>query len=556
MTLPKVLAGICAALVLWGTVGVGQTAKGGEISFLADDAMLAIVVQPAAMLSAPGMEQLPTEVYSVAGTRNLGINPLDVEQCIIQFIHPELSELRRTGVAAHVGFVVRLSKPFHLDSLAQPILKATESATWQGRSYRRATGEAKPGYSYYMPDERTLIIATDAVLTKMLAEPSRQTTLRKTLETAPEQHVVAALDVEMQRALYQEAWAAAPRLLPVWDQISRLAEHVDLLTIRLELGQQIKAEMFLKTSNDSAVANVEQMTKRVLVAGRDALLKQLQRMLPAMNDPVKAAAHQYFERMANNVLRQLKFQRQETGLAVRFQGETSLAAAGIVTALAMPALQASQARVQHLAPATSPAVAPKDDFADIARAMHRYHSIYGELPTRASFDKEGKPLLSWRVHLLPYLGQRVLHDRFRLNEPWDSEHNKKLIPLMPEIYRGLNSAAEQGKATRLVLVGKSYAFEGEKGKRLADFTDGTANSVLLVEVDDAQAIEWTKPHDYEVDLDNPTAGLRRLPDDSFPALFADGKRRLISLKRPAQEIHALFTIAGGEPIEPQPRPMR
>src|SRR5262249_19374530 len=53
------------------------------------------------------------------------------------------------------------------------------------------------------------------------------------------------------------------------------------------------------------------------------------------------------------------------------------------------------------------------------------------LPPAASYDLQGKGLQSWRVHLLPFLGEDKLYKEFRLNEPWDSDHNKKLLSRMP-----------------------------------------------------------------------------------------------------------------------------
>ena len=68
-----------------------------------------------------------------------------------------------------------------------------------------------------------------------------------------------------------------------------------------------------------------------------------------------------------------------------------------------------------------------------ALAMHNYHDTNGKFPAASSFDKDGKPLLSWRVHVLPYLEQAELYKQFHLDEPWDSEHNKKLIEKMPNV---------------------------------------------------------------------------------------------------------------------------
>ncbi|HMC89933.1 MAG TPA: DUF1559 domain-containing protein, partial [Gemmataceae bacterium] len=64
-------------------------------------------------------------------------------------------------------------------------------------------------------------------------------------------------------------------------------------------------------------------------------------------------------------------------------------------------------------------------------ALHNYHDTYGRFPAVANFDKDGKPLLSWRVHLLPFLDEGQLYREFHLNEPWDSAHNKKLVSRLP-----------------------------------------------------------------------------------------------------------------------------
>jgi hypothetical protein len=134
----------------------------------------------------------------------------------------------------------------------------------------------------------------------------------------------------------------------------------------------------------------------------------------------------------------------------------------------------------------------------------------GTLPTVATFDKGGKPLLSWRVHLLPYLEEEKLYKEFHLDEPWDSEHNKKLIAKMPKVFRGSNSKLnEQGKTVFLAPTGKGTAWPGGAiGMKFpASFPDGTSNTILLVLADDAHAVEWTKPDDLTIDANKPHAGL-------------------------------------------------
>ncbi|MFO0845686.1 MAG: sigma-70 family RNA polymerase sigma factor [Gemmataceae bacterium] len=83
----------------------------------------------------------------------------------------------------------------------------------------------------------------------------------------------------------------------------------------------------------------------------------------------------------------------------------------------------------------------------LALAMHNYHDANGQFPPAAVTDRAGKPLLSWRVLLLPYLGQEALYKEFRLNEPWDSPTNKKLLARMPPVFTPVGEKAQVANST-------------------------------------------------------------------------------------------------------------
>ena len=76
----------------------------------------------------------------------------------------------------------------------------------------------------------------------------------------------------------------------------------------------------------------------------------------------------------------------------------------------------------------------------IALAMHNYHDSNGHFPAQAIYSKDGKPLLSWRVLLLPYLDQDALYRQFKLDEAWDGPHNEKLLAQMPKLFAGQYNA--------------------------------------------------------------------------------------------------------------------
>ena len=189
----------------------------------------------------------------------------------------------------------------------------------------------------------------------------------------------------------------------------------------------------------------------------------------------------------------------------------------------------------------------------IALAIQQYLDAKGRFPTAAIADSQGKSLLSWRVAILPYLGanEQNLYKQFHLDEPWDSPTNKRLLIRMPNVYRsprGKNLGF--GKTAMLVPLGEREAFYGRQQRKLTDFTDGTSNTILVVEAAPDRAVEWTKPDDLPFDEGDPAAGLFGQRDGGFLAAFADGAVKFIPQSIDKNILRALFTINGGETIPP------
>ena len=185
----------------------------------------------------------------------------------------------------------------------------------------------------------------------------------------------------------------------------------------------------------------------------------------------------------------------------------------------------------------------------MAIAMLNFESAHGGFAPSASYDNQGKQLLSWRVFMLPYLEQKQLYEQFRLDEPWDSDHNRKLIAKMPAVFAsGSSEQPEQEKTRFLVPVGEGTMFWGKEGTLIRKVKDGTSKTILVVEVAPEHAVIWTKPDDWEVDFSDPLQGL--LGDrEGFMATYVDGSARLIPKDTPAETLRRLLTIADGKPIE-------
>jgi hypothetical protein len=190
----------------------------------------------------------------------------------------------------------------------------------------------------------------------------------------------------------------------------------------------------------------------------------------------------------------------------------------------------------------------------IALAMWNYEDKFGTFPPQAILDKQGKPLLSWRVRVLPYVDEEPLFKQFHLDEPWDSEHNKKLIADMPRTYRNPSSKAPPGTTTYLAVCGKGLMFDGTDGRKISDIRDGLSRTIMLVEANDERAVPWTKPEDWEYDPDDPLAGLGNAhpghfwDPGGFNAAFADASVGFFSKTIDPQTFHAMLTVAGGEAV--------
>ncbi len=168
-------------------------------------------------------------------------------------------------------------------------------------------------------------------------------------------------------------------------------------------------------------------------------------------------------------------------------------------------------------------------------------------PAPASCGLDGKPLLSWRVYILPYIGQKQLFDRFHLNEPWDSEHNKALIEKMPDVFHPAKSQAEKGKTNYLAPVGNGALYSSNRDEpQTKDIKDGPSNTLMVVEVDDRHAVIWTKPDDLAFDPKEPTRGIGSLYEGGFAAAYCDGHILFVPRNTDPKALAAAFTRAASD----------
>ncbi|HEX5106723.1 MAG TPA: DUF1559 domain-containing protein [Pirellulaceae bacterium] len=181
----------------------------------------------------------------------------------------------------------------------------------------------------------------------------------------------------------------------------------------------------------------------------------------------------------------------------------------------------------------------------IGRALGAHVQRTGALPTVIR-DEQGKPLLSWRVALLPDLGYGELYRQFHLDQAWNHPWNEKLLAQIPPEFQ--SPERFDRRTNYLGLAGSGQAFAGPRGAVPSAMEDGSENTVLVIEVDDGRAANWTAPDDFVPATGSSRSGLGRLRGDGVFALLGNGRVVRLGPDLPDSQFLALFSPDGGEQV--------
>ncbi len=189
----------------------------------------------------------------------------------------------------------------------------------------------------------------------------------------------------------------------------------------------------------------------------------------------------------------------------------------------------------------------------IAGAIHAHLEANNlNFPPAAIVGPDGTPLLSWRVAILPYLGEseKALYKQFKLSEPWDSPHNKALLAKMPRVYApAVAKDGEKGKGVThyLGFVGGGALFERDKMVSIQSVIDGTSNTLMIAEA--VPGVPWTKPEDLDFEGRSLLPQLGGQFQDGFVGVTADGAVRLFKKSLNPTLLVEITTRGGGEIVD-------
>jgi hypothetical protein len=186
----------------------------------------------------------------------------------------------------------------------------------------------------------------------------------------------------------------------------------------------------------------------------------------------------------------------------------------------------------------------------IGAAIHKYHQFYQHLPSAAVYGKDGRPLLSWRVAILPHLGEEARYKEFKLDEPWDSPHNKPLLAKMPQVYRapGLKTA-EPNVTFYQVFAGEGCVFDGQLQITYRDISDGTSSTLMVIEA--GEPVPWTSPKDLTFDPQKDIPAVGGIFGGDFHFLAVDGAVHSAKRGPDPKKLRAVIRRDSGEIKDPR-----
>ncbi len=506
--------------------------SGAEARYIAPTAVAVLIFRPAQVLSSEIAELLPTEVATAAGTAFLGINPADIDEVtlFIDQINP---------MAPSYGLTIKFNKPFRASALPPFVRPAAKLGELNGKKYLQSSHPMYP--SFYGVNSQTMVVAPDATLRQLIESHGSSQSgpiLDRVRATPTGNDLYLVVDVANLKPLIDMAVSQSP-VKGNAREIGQVLGMVSAAEVTLNMAGPGPVSVVVHGTDEAAAQQLESMIAGAMSAAASPSMEG-----PTMAGPIQQALDQYKQRMAQ------QFQPRRDGTAItcfHIDGEKQMQKQLVSLAVIGGLVSGARMAPQMGGPGAAPGNITTNNMKQLMLACLNYESARKGYPPHAIYSADGQPLLSWRVQILPFLEQQELFEKFKLDEPWDSEHNRALIAEMPDVFANPGSPLEPGKTNLLAVVGPSCIFSGTaEGVRLRNVTDGTSNTIALVEAAPDQAVEWTKPDDLEFDPSNPTGGLN-MAGQGWNAAFADGSVRVLQAVTP-EMITALFTMNAGEVI--------
>ncbi len=523
------LPGVC------NTTNAQDDAQKLGSQFIPFDGIATVLLSPSAVLSSPATQLYPHEIAEAWCLDNIGVSPKDCDS--IKFI------TAMPGPAGPMAaLVVKMNKDFSVTDLHPQLIGDGSMIEIDGRNCIPVPGSG--GVVIHQLDSKTAILATQDWLDNVIAVATgnQNGALANLADKAPHSgHLTALVSIAPVRPVINGfLQSQINQIPPPFVEFTKIPDLLDAVLIRINLDDQEHGlNLTLLARDEDSAKEMQTIIADGLNLGRQIAMQQVMQNVQG-DDSIQEASQAYANRMADLILERLTPQRTGRRLSLSASTSGGVAMPAVMVAMLLPAVQSARFAARR--------ASSMNNLKQIGLAMHNYHDAYRSLPVIGQHrDEDGKPLLSWRVHVLPFIEELALYEQFKLDEPWDSEHNIKLLEKMPAVYEHKNVALAAGMTIYQAAMGDELMFKRNAPTGFRDILDGTSATIMVFESNAENAVQWTKPDDVEIDLDDPLAVMGD-HGQAFNVLFGDGSVRAIPRTIAPEDLKALLTRAGGETI--------
>lgn len=492
------------------------------------------VVRPAALLSRNEMQPLAGLIDEEMGLRKalgLGVNDLaEVQYVMPRFPTPQTTE------SGTLILVLRAKKPHDWKEFTAKVAGDHVPADFLGRTYYKAS-DAHKNFSYFLSDDRTIVLSSEPQLQRVLALSSTSPAGPDWAADWPGGEAAAMVNLAMFNATVGPTLEQGPPTMAMINSLSPLWEQTERVFLSVKLSQRLELEAWAECGAAERATHVTKTLEAALTLAGNSLSQIADRLAAGPNPPNEAGAMLALSDLGVGLIKQAEV--KVAGSQVRLQCQVAVDVADTAVALLTPAVMAARSAARRSQ--------SMNNLKQLMLAMHNYLDAHKRFPAAVIIGPDGKTPHSWRVELLPYLNQEPLYKQYKMDEPWDSENNKRVLAQMPAVFRHPAADPNSKDASYFAVTGETTIFPGEKTLGFADIRDGLSNTIALVEAQ--RPIPWTKPEDIPYSPNKPLPKLGGYQPKAFVAAFADGFVRSISQGIDETLLRALFTCQGGETVQ-------
>lgn len=458
-----------------------------RLDLIPEEAMGVIAVRPAQLLNEPVAKPIQELVIKEEQQNPkfglLGLKPTHLKTVTLIYFRSYPVGIRMTPLvtAQMIQSTEKLDRGQIRNQFSKSVL--VEAAY---KDLKILTTTATDGDALVFLDEHTLIVSNRvSAMMKILdqLQTRHSDVWSKRLKPFESASVAGAVNLNLLRqSMGRELIEQLTQNIPIRPLLSALWNRPETAVLGITVQKKLTLELSFQQAHYSE--DVKQSLEGLLGLGQ-ALLQQRKAELIKTGRPLLPDQGSLFE-LAEQVMGSLMTseQKKQVTLSLSLDQEACDRLVGGI----LPVILSSRDRARR--------ASSMNNMKQIMLALHNYHSLHGHFPPAVVMGPDGKTPHSWRVELLPFLDQKALYQRYRMNEPWDSEHNLKIAKTVVPVFNHPKSE-KPANSSYFVVVGEGTAFGNKKGVSFKDITDGTSNTIALVEA--KRDIPWTKPEDITYD---------------------------------------------------------